>query len=332
MNVVNGYAVNPGWGVLLTDLGISRSDVLRRARLPGDLFVRGPTWLTPDEYYRLWVAAEEEAADPALPIRVGRALTAEVFDTPIFAALCSENLNVAARRIAAYKKLIGPMRLRVTESPSATTVEYAWPEHALPPGLLVLTELAFWTALVRIATRAEIKPLMVSSPILPAPPVAAEFTDYFGVRVSHQPTPAITFSAADAARPFLTANRRMWDFFEPELRKRLADLGRGATMAERVRVALLELLPAGDSAVAAVARRLAVSSRTLQRRLKNEGTTFQSVLNTTRENLARHYLASSNLPTAEIAYLLGYEETSSFYRAFREWTGRTPERVRVAAR
>ncbi len=81
-----------------------------------------------------------------------------------------------------------------------------------------------------------------------------------------------------------------------------------------------------------MARRLAVSTRPLQRRLNEEGTSFQAVLNATRESLARHYLVNGGLAAGEIAFLLGYEEPSSFYRAFHNWTGQTPERVRAEAR
>jgi AraC-like DNA-binding protein len=80
--------------------------------------------------------------------------------------------------------------------------------------------------------------------------------------------------------------------------------------------------------MADVAQKLAVSTRTLHRRLKKDGTTFQKVLDDLREELARHYLASSDYSSAEIAFLLGYEEPNSFYRAFRVWTGQTPEAVR----
>ena len=89
-------------------------------------------------------------------------------------------------------------------------------------------------------------------------------------------------------------------------------------------------LPAGDSTMTAVAHQLATSPRTLQRQLQLEGTTFQSVLADTREHLARHYLAHGAMTTAEIAYLLAYEDANSFYRAFRTWTGATPDTVRTA--
>ncbi|MCM1012326.1 helix-turn-helix transcriptional regulator [Brevibacterium sp. XM4083] len=74
---------------------------------------------------------------------------------------------------------------------------------------------------------------------------------------------------------------------------------------------------------------MATSPRTLQRQLKAEGTSFQAVLAETRENLARHYLVRNDLRTAEIAFLLGYTDTNSFYRAFKTWTGMTPEGARA---
>ena len=87
----------------------------------------------------------------------------------------------------------------------------------------------------------------------------------------------------------------MWNTFEPTLQKRLSDLDESATTAERVHAGLLELLPSGSGSIEAVAQRLGTSTRTLQRRLSQEHKNFQTVLNDTREKLARHYLKSSDM-------------------------------------
>jgi len=235
---------------------------------------------------------------------------------------------VAARRIATYKPLIGPMRTGITHDSARLTVTYRWPAGMTPPPLLATTELVFWVALARIATRHHVRPVRVSAPQLPPDP--GPLAGYFGVRPREGPGGSITFAAADAARPFLTENEPMWRFFAPELRRRLADLHTAASAADRVRAALLETLPAGDHAMTTVARHLATSPRTLQRQLQDEGTSFQAVLAGTREHLARHYLTHSAMTTAEIAYLLAYDDTNSFYRAFRTWTGTTPDTLRTA--
>ena len=323
------FTVNPGMGVLLADMGVSVRNVLRRAGLPADLFVRGNVGLSTGEYFALWEAMEAEAGDTNLPLRLGEVLSLEVFDPPIFAAACSPDLNVAASRIAEYKKLMGPVRLSVVRTPSRTTVEYVWPDGGTPPSGLAAGELVFWVALTRLATRVEVVPVEVTMPEPPAD--ARAYREYLGVTIRQGAEQTVVFSARDAELPFVTANAGLWAFFEPQLRKRLAELEAGATMVARVRGALLELLPSGKPTMDAVARELAVSTRTLQRRLSDEGTTFQTVLGETRESLAKQYLAHSALSTGEIAFLLGYEEPNSFYRAFRSWTGETPDRVRAGA-
>jgi AraC-like DNA-binding protein len=329
MTTVEHYTIDPSARVLIKDMGLSLGNILRRAGLPGDLLSGGPAVLDAAQAAALWDAIAVEADDPALPIRIGQAISVESFSPPVFAAICSPNLNVAAARLSRHKALIGPMRLLVTPTDRGTELEFIWPPGHRVPEVLSATELVWWVALARLATRTHVVPVAVTTP---TPPGAAdEFADYLGVRVVHGERVTVTFGHRDAARPFLTANEPMWDFFEPELRRRLAQLEDQATTSQRVRAALLELLPSGRGTVDAVARELTVSSRTLQRQLKNEDTAFQTVLSETRESLARHYLRDGSLSATEIAFLLGYDEPSSFYRAYHSWTGQTPAQARAAA-
>jgi AraC-like DNA-binding protein len=323
------FILDPSMLALLRDLGIPAGRVLRRAELPAGLFRGGPIALTSDEYFRLWDALDAEGENPNLAVTIGQAISVEMFSPPLFAALCSPNLEVAAGRIATYKPLIGPMQVDITQDTAGLTVSYRWPAGMTPPQLLAATELVFWVALARIATRHHVRPVRVKARQLPAD--SSTVAEYFGVHPVQGPTESITFSAEDAAHPFLTENEPMWRFFAPELRRRLADLQAAAGAVESVRAALLEMLPAGDSTMTSVAHHLATSPRTLQRQLQIEGTTFQTVLADTRERLARHYLAHSSMTTAEIGYMLAYEDTNSFYRAFRAWTGSTPDTVRTGA-
>ena len=325
----NSFPVNPGLRVLLNDLGIRPANVLRRAGLPEDVLGRAKAVLSTDEYFRLWQGIEAESGDPVLPLRIGAALSVEVFDPPIFAALCSPNLNTALSRLATYKRLICPMALHVDVGPKATTLELEWLDTSTKPSTaLVGTEIVFFVQLARIATRTRVCPLKVRSPQVMEP--KDEYAEYFGVRAQRGPRPLISFSSADAETPFLTANEEMWKTFEPHLQKRLSELDESATTIDRVHAVLLELLPSGSASIEAVSKRLGTSTRTLQRRLSQEHKSFQAVLNKTREDLARHYLKSSELTGAEISFLLGFEDPNSFFRAFHTWTGETPEQARSA--
>ena len=217
------------------------------------------------------------------------------------------------------------------DGPSSLTLTFVWPPSPDPPAFLTATELLFWVALARLGTRHAVHPLRLTAPE-PHEPSAAAVHDYIGRGIEQGSAVSITFSSEDAERPFLTANQRMWDFFEPELRRRLSELQTTASTTERVRASLLELLPAGDATMDAVARSLGMSNRTLQRRLRGEQTNFQELLSDVRESLALHYLRSSAMPAAEISFLLGYADPNSFYRAFQGWTGLTPETARAQAR
>ncbi len=327
MSGSNVYTVNPGWKVLLNDLGIHPIEVLRKAGLPEDLFSRKSAVLDTAEYFRFWCALEESADDPLFPLRIGSTISVEAFDPPIFAALCSPDLNIALQRLARHKKLLCPMALHVGVTDRSTMLEIEWLDvTAEPPSSLMAVELVFFVQLARIATRQRICPLDVLAP-LPLEP-EKDYTEYFGVPVRQARFPTIVFNGADARQPFLTANERMWTFFEPGLKKRLSELEDSATIAERTHAVLLELLPGGSPSIDAVSRKLFISTRTLQRRLRQEGRSFQGLLHKTREELAKYYLKTSNLSAAEISFLLGFEEPNSFFRAFHVWTGKTPEQLR----
>ena len=91
---------------------------------------------------------------------------------------------------------------------------------------------------------------------------------------------------------------------------------------------VLERLPSGAPTQAEIARRLAVSTRTLHRRLAQAGTSFEELLDETRRELAIGYLQRTEYSIADVAYLLGFAQVSSFDRAFRRWTGRSPRESR----
>lgn len=137
------------------------------------------------------------------------------------------------------------------------------------------------------------------------------------------------FSAIDGNRPFITRDDGLWSFFEPRLRQRLAQVGVDGSLTERVRVALLEAIPSGMTSSEAVARKLTISKRSLQRRLEAENTSFSRKLAEVCEELARYYVRHTELPYEQISFLLGYEDSNSFYRAFVSWTGTTPGSLRA---
>ncbi len=321
------WAMDLAWRAILRDLGVDTNHVLRRAQLPDDLLQRPATRLDSEAWYRFWDALEAEVGDPAFPIRLCEAIRGDAFSPPLFAALSSPNLRVAMARIARYKPLVAPIRLTVEATSSGVSLGLDWLDAPLiPPASLVLAELLFFVGLARIGTREAVRPVEVLTPVMPSP--VSPYEAFLGARLVRAASARVTFAAVDADRPFLTSNDAFWHDFEPGLRRRLADLEADATTSDRARAVLRQSLAGGVTGVDDVARRLGLSPRTLQRRLAGEGASFQQVLRETRTALGVHYLAKTTLPIAEVAFLLGFDEPNSFYRAWRAWTGETPDSVR----
>lgn len=278
------------WRLLLRDLGLSESGVLRRAGLPADLLSRAHATLTSAGCFRLLDALEVESGIPDCPLVMGQAFSVESFSPALFAGLCSADLNPAARRFRRTKRLLGPFRLDV-EVGDETRLRFGCLD-AVPPASIGTTERVFLVHFVRLATRSRLQPASVVLPHALDRP--APCRDFFGVEVQRGDSYTLSFSALEGRRPFLTSNDEMWAFFEPELRRRLFALKERTPVSDRVPAALVELLPSGRPALGEVARQLGGSPRTLQRRLRGEQVRYQAVLQQTRERLARRYLRSSS--------------------------------------
>ncbi len=259
------YAVWPGWRLLMQDAGLAAPPILRRAELPGDLFARDQVRLNSLDFFKLWSAIEDEARslDAALPapLRIANVMTSDWFDPELFAALCSANLGSAIERMAKYMRLIAPMDVKVERAPMRATVTIDFLDQTkTPPAVFLAFKLVFFVQLGRLATRTAIKPLKVTWPGAADLPKAdaALYGEFFGMPVVEAPMATLMFSTEDFDRPFLTENHKIWLFFEPALRQRLADLDRTASMVERVRSALLEALPAGEVSMNAIGKKLGV--------------------------------------------------------------------------
>jgi len=323
------FAIDLGWGALADSLGARPADILRLAELPRDLFNRERPTLGPEAFFRLWAALVEALASETPGLDLGWAISSDVFSPPIFAASCSPNLLVATERLHRFKPLVGPLKLEPHNTRGGLELTFGAEDGVHLPDEFIAMELVFLVHFARISTRHAIRPIAVE---MNNPPSHGAYADFFNCAVRDGPFNRVVFKPEDAARPFLSANPAMFSVFEPALQMRLDTLKRDATMADRVRAALMEAMPAGQADVRQVAKKLGISSRSLQRKLTQKGTSFQNELKRLRERLARDYLHRANHSNAEIAYLLGFEDPNSFIRAFSSWTGKSPEAMRAVLR
>lgn len=225
------------------------------------------------------------------------------------------------KRLAQYKPLIGTLLYQVAETETEVSVEVlsANPELELPE-ILVGIEFVFLVELIRKATKESITPLSVTAKQLMKNP---SYADSIGKPITVGNKNLLVLSKEDAPAPFISRNESMWEFFEPELKRRLSMIGTDDSCAARVRSTLMELLPGGECTIDDVAKKLGYSKRSLQRKLQEEDTNFRKQLNHTRELPVKTYLAGTDMTAEDIAFLPGYHEIGSFLRTFSVWTGST---------
>ncbi|MBN8506919.1 MAG: AraC family transcriptional regulator ligand-binding domain-containing protein, partial [Burkholderiales bacterium] len=180
------------------------------------------------------------------------------------------------------------------------------------------------------------RPLAVQLIALPfaAPPAAdaAALAEQLGAPLSFDaPCTAARFDAALLHEPIPSSDPLQLPLLQQHAERLLAQQQAGAStrLAERVQHELAPLLALGEARLDALAERLQMAPRTLQRRLALEGRPFQQLLDATRRELAAQYLRNASLSLTEIAFLLGYAEQSSFSHAHRAWHGCSPQQWRL---
>lgn len=314
------FPLDKNYAALLRTYGISVDELLKRARLPLDMFVRDNPCVTAEEYYRFMKAIEDIVPDKKMPILLATADNIETITPPIFGAYCSANARECVKRIAQYKALAGAIIFGIGEDEQGITVEIKGEENIEIPEIIIGVEMVLLTNLIRKATKENVIPVKITVQKSFENP---EYEQFLGCKAEEGAANSITFSNDDAEIPFITRNESMWNFFEPELKKRLSEMDTDDSFSAKVRSVLVEILPAGKSGVEDVAASLGMSRRSLQRKLKEEDTTFQKQLNHVRELLAKNYIQNTQLSSEDIAYLLGYQDLNSFFRAFSLWTGKS---------
>lgn len=306
-------------------LGVDASRLPTYDLPPGDMLeVRIPY----GDLIKLWEDVMVVADDPGFPIACGATATAHDYDAVGFVCMTQPTLREAVKQCVRYARVWTDVSEWSFETTSESlTLGFICPD----PDRLG----------IRYATENVLAEMMNAGRMLTNVDYPAAI-----VRFRHQP-PADT-SAHDrffrspiewgAARNELViaaehgdlalpkADAALAAFFERHIHALLEKLTTDEPdrVSHRVRAFLIDEVRRGTPTLESAAASLAMSSRTLKRRLQDEGTTFQDLLDGVRCDLAKRYLDEQRVSLGEVAFLLGFSEPSAFHRAFKRWTGRTP--------
>ena len=326
--MTNRFRVSSTLPRKLEELGLSPEAVLRQAGLPMALFNQEKILVSTEELFALYRGIAE-SSDPGFGLKLGTEERVERYDPIKMAALSARSFRDAVERLSRYKQITCPEEIRIVERGTESAIQFVWVlAHEKEPPLLVDVCFAW---IVGIGHRGTGRPLNPKRVEFQRPPAHRDmYETHFRCPVKFKSNQnAVVFSKADLQLPFVTYNADLLAAIAPQLEAELAEQLAQKTFTEQAKGILKQLLAGQRPGIQDLARELHLSTRTLQRRLTEQGITFQRLLDEARRELARHYLLHSSRELNETAYLLGYEDANSFFRAFHQWEGTTPGQWRL---
>ncbi len=306
--------------------------LLRRAGLPAHLFQPERTYVTTAEIFALWRSVAEMSPDPGLGLKLGTELRFERSHPVAIAGVCSRSFGDALQRLARYKQLTCPEEIRVNRKPQETSVEFFFIEaRETQPDIMVDVGLSWILNVGRRGTDGEITPLRLE--LTRRARHRAMLESHFGCPVRFKADRnALVFRSSDLDRPFVTYNEELVTVIGTQLESELSARNASVNVGQQVKDALRRSLAGKRPTLRDVAQELGLGTRTLQRRLTDAGITFQQLVEDTRRELARHYLKQRTVELNEAAFLLGFADANSFFRAFHVWEGTSPGEWRTRIR
>jgi AraC-like DNA-binding protein len=308
-------------------LGADPEPLLRGSGVDAGRPPPGDEHIPVERYFEVWRRALG-LFDASFPLRVASAFRHEDNEIFGFLAMSCASIGEAFDRTLQYSRLYtaGATYEMVVDSEATRITWLPWPGDLDDPGYRAAMDYHMANMEQAIRQLGNVPPRPVEVRLRHAPPPdAAPYRAFYGV------APHFECARYELVYPLglrevgvTTFNSRLRDYFERECQKLSEKFGGADDLTAQVRKALIGVMDGGDSGIDAIAKRLGMSTRSLQRRLAEEQTSYNDLLAEVREEFAKRYLARGTLTASEVAYLIGFTEPPAFFKAFKRWTGLTP--------
>jgi AraC-like DNA-binding protein len=289
---------------------------------------------------RLWRIAIERTDDPYVGLHMAEAYSPGALDILGYVVLSCRTVGDVLDRLARYARLLNDgMRIDVVREKSVAYCRCTFVE-SMDNYLLRSPDQATdttWAGLARELRRLGAKPLVAKEVSFrhraPSAAGAHEYARVFEAPVRFgAPEDRFMVPIGHLAEPIRSANPSLLRAFEQHADAMLSGMEQQGTRSHQVAEVLAGRLKGAVPPLSEIARAMAMSDRNLQRALRNDGTSFQKVLDQVRRDLAISHLADPKTSAGQVGFLLGFSEPSAFHRAFRRWTGKAPSAYRAASR
>lgn len=313
----------------LDALGLDSAALCREAGLEPGLLDEPNARCPLSQTTRLWQLAVAASGDPALGLRTSQYVTPTTFHALGYALVASSSLREMFERIVRYHRVVSDaLELDLRECAEGYEFRFRVPPGSPPPAAEALDAFAaIYVRSCRNRLDRDFAPLAVQLQ-RPAPQDPQPWHQVFRAPLLFAaPENLLRFPREAFERRLDDGNPELAEHNETVLERTLEQL-QAPTWGSRVRACLQAQLPAGEPSAERIAQALHLSLRSLQRHLAQEGLGYDRLLAETRQQLALQHMRDPRCSISEIAYLLGFADTSSFSRAFKRWTGQAPSQYR----
>lgn len=277
--------------------------------------------------HQLWLSAERHYSKPDFGLDVGSRWHPTSFNALGFAWLASDTLHQALERLVRYAQLVNS-GLKAELTTTGTTYQVRIVPHAQSPAAANVAGLAAVVTMCRALMGESFTPVSLGLP-LQGRGLSQAAETFFACPANTNCTDSLLAIDRQQAHSHLPgANAQLAQVNEKLALENLSKV-QNSNIRARIGQAIAARLPSGEVSEESIAAELALSTRSLQRRLHEEDTSFKQLLDKVRRELAKQYLSLGEHSLSEISYLLGYGDQPSFSRAFKRWFGMSPSQYRT---
>lgn len=313
--------------------GLEIQDLIERMGLELDApIVPSRMVPSPDYYDFLAALAKRDPQGLTLPLRTGASMRSDEYGAFGLAWKSAPDLRGSYARAERYARVLTSVATYEVERTDDGAFMHLHRAGERTLGMRLSNEatIASVMAISQEVSTAPFRPRAVFFKH-PAPGASDAHEAHFGCPVHFgSDRDALLVSTETLETPNRLGDETIATFFDRHLEAELAKLVDDAGLEQRVRIAVSQALSEGVPTLSDVASSLAMSARTLQRRLADKGYSFQDLVDLARRDLAEQLLGSTDYTLAEVAFLTGFADQSGFTRAFKRWAGQTPRSYRLA--
>jgi AraC-like DNA-binding protein len=319
----------------LRDEGADLDLVLAAAQIPQATYYNQDSHIPITTARRFHSAAAARSRDPVLGLAAARHFAVAQFQLLEYVAATTSHVGAAIDTLVKSERALSEFNA-IRLEPRA---EGVFLRVEPLPGVWHRCFIEFAVGAISLAGRRILRAhTAASQPAIPwfaypEPACAAEYELFFATGARFDaPASGLLIPRATLKECLESADARLHQVLDAYLSDLTVPMAPNVSLLERVRALVRKSLPGGDSCVDAIATSLHMSPTTLRRRLRQEGVTHRSLLQDVRRDLAVGYLQQQDISIDEVAYLVGYDDTTAFHKAFRKWTGNTPAQHRSRMR